>query len=233
MLLRRRLDRRPLAGLGLPGPVAGLRSFTLGTAVTAVTAAAAVLAFVAGTTADWLRWRPVDWSDLLAFLVLNTVLALLLEAVPEELIFRGYIYRSLNGPLRRWTAFLGCVGLFATSGLPVSTVSWAAAWLLGGETSGLSLAPANEDPVAYVTLLVIFGAALLLVRIWTGSLWACVGLHLVFLTANRIVLFGEDREAGWSAELLTPDAVLLVPAYLVLTAVAFLVLARITGRRIG
>lgn len=42
-----------------------------------------------------------------------------------------------------------------------------------------------------------------------------------FLTVNRLTIDGASRDAGWSAELISPDVVLLVPLYLLLAALAF------------
>ncbi|MET9291526.1 CPBP family intramembrane glutamic endopeptidase [Streptomyces sp. NPDC003077] len=227
--LRRRVDRRPVAGLGLAARGAA-RSFGLGVLVTGGAAAAT---FALGTALGMLRWGAVDGPVLARYLLVNALVALALEAVPEELTLRGYAYRNLSARLRRWTAALCTVLLFLAVPAGSTVVQWALAGLLGGPVTAPSFAPAGQDPVSYAVLLVVFGCALLVARITTGSLWTGIALHLTFLTVNRITLDGAARGAGWSAEPLTPDALLLVPGYLLLTAVAFLVLARLRGRRTG
>jgi membrane protease YdiL (CAAX protease family) len=230
VLLRRGLDRRPLSGLGFPGILTGLRTFALGVAVTA--GSAAVL-FGAGTWAGWLDWGPLDAPALVRFLIVNAVIALALEALPEELVFRGYVYRTLNRALRRWTAFVATVVLFTFAGAASSVVFAVVGALLGEDVPGPGFAPSGEDPVEYAILYPIFGAVLLIARITTGSLWTAIGMHLTYLTVVRVALDGASRDAGWSAELTTPDAVLLVPGFLLLAALGYLVIGRLRRRRPG
>lgn len=226
LVLRRRVDRLPLAGLGLTGAAASLRAFATAVLITGGSAAAL---FGLGTALGWLRWGSLDPFRLAGYLALNAVIAFALEALPEELTLRGYAYRTLNARFRRRTAFLGALLLFLVTPGLATVVQAAATTLLGGAAAPPGPAPPGEDPVAYLILLACFGAALLIARITTGSLWSAIGLHLTFLTVNRVTLFGDARDAGWSAEATTPDALLLVPGYLALAAVLF----RLTGRRVG
>jgi len=223
VLLRTRVDRRPLSGLGLTNVVTGLRTFLLGVLVTG--GSAAVL-LGAGTWAGWLEWGPVTASKLVGFLVVNAVIALALEAVPEELVFRGYVYDTLGQALRRWTAFLGTVALFTFAGASSSVVYAAVGTLLGLDVPAPSFAPVGEDPLAYAILYPVFGAALLIARITTGSLWTSIAMHLTYLTVVRVTLDGTARDAGWSVQLTNPDAVLLVPGFLVLAALVFWLLPK-------
>lgn len=230
VLLRRRVDRLPLSTLGLTGGAAGLRAFLLGVVVTG--GSAAVL-FGAGTWAGWLNWGQLDSSRLVEFLVVNTLIAVTLEAFPEELVFRGYVYDTLNQALRRWTAFLGTVLLFTFAGAASSVVHAVVGTLLGEEVPAPSFAPAGEDPVAYAILYPIFGVTLLIARITTGSLWTSIALHLTYLTVVRVTIDGAARDAGWSATTTSPDALILIPGFLLLAASTFLLIARVRGRRIG
>jgi membrane protease YdiL (CAAX protease family) len=167
------------------------------------------------------------------FLVVNTLIALALEAFPEELVFRGYVYDTLNQALRRWTAFLATVVLFTFAGAASSVVYAAVGTLLGEDVPAPGFAPAGEDPVAYAVLYPIFGAALLVARITTGSLWASIALHLTYLTVIRVTIDGASRAAGWAATPSTPDALLLVPGFLLLATAAFLLISRARGQRVG
>ncbi|TWP50090.1 CPBP family intramembrane metalloprotease [Lentzea tibetensis] len=217
LLLRRFADRAPLRTLGLVRP--GL--VVLGAGVTLLSAA---IVFGAGTALGWLRWGTPDWPQLALFLLTNTVIAFLLEAMPEELVFRGYVFTALPRGLK----FAGTLALFTCAALTSNAVRH-----LIDPAHPLTFAPAGEDPVAYAVLMAVFGITLLVARIRTGSLWTCVGLHLSFLAVNRVVLFGDTRGAGWSAELVAPDAVLLVPAYLLLTAVVLALIPRASSVRPG
>jgi membrane protease YdiL (CAAX protease family) len=229
VLLRRKLDRRPMEGLGLPGLRDSARTFGLGVLLTG---GAAVATFGLGGALGWVRVGAVSWSVLLAFIGVNTLVAFLYEALPEELTLRGYAYRNLNAKLRRWTAALWVTGLFLVVPALSSVFAAAVGAALGGPTRTPRLVPGGEDPVAYLILLTVFGAALIVARIVTGSVWAAIAVHLTFLTVNRLVLM-RPEETGWSVGLTSPDAILLIPAYLLITAGLFLLLARWQGRRPG
>lgn len=105
--------------------------------------------------------------------------------------------------------------------------------LLGEDVPTPGFAPAGEDPVAYAVLYPIFGVALLIARITTGSLWTSIALHLTYLTVIRVTIDGASRDAGWSATQSTPDALLLVPGFLLLATATFLLIARARGRGVG
>ncbi|MEV5539953.1 CPBP family glutamic-type intramembrane protease [Saccharopolyspora shandongensis] len=229
VLLWRR--RGGLRGLGLTAGLRGLRGFLLGCVVTAGSAA---LVFGAGTAAGWLRWAALDLGSLVVFLITNAIVAFLLEALPEELTLRGHAWCTLRSRFGRWAAAVGTTAMFLVVPAASSLVAAGVAVLGGGSPGAIGWAPAGEDPVSYLILLTVFGVALIAARGATGSLWTSVATHLTFLSVQRIVLDGERRDAGWSAEMTTPDALLLVPAYLLLAAVVFLGvrrLARTAARR--
>src|SRR5687767_1863152 len=81
ILALRRRDRAPAARFGLTGPRAATGGLLLGVAVVG---GAAAVAFGAGTAAGWLRWSDLDPAALLAFVATNALVAILLEALPEE-----------------------------------------------------------------------------------------------------------------------------------------------------
>jgi hypothetical protein len=221
----RRRDRMTGQQLGLTGIRVSVAAFVLGVTVTG---GAAAVAFGVGTAAGWLTWSAFDPGAFATFVVTNAVIAVLLEALPEELTLRGYAWRMLRNRYGGFRSALLTTGLFLTV-LPMSTVVAAGfSLLLGRAASPIGLAPAGDDPVAYVVLLTCFGFMLVAARTATASnaLSTSVAAHLTFLTVNRVVLFGEDRSAGWHADLVTPDAVLLVPGYLLLAIVAFAVIGR-------
>lgn len=229
LTLRVRWDRRPLAGIGLTSPRTSFGAFLIGVAVT-LGSAAVVLA--AGTAVGWLRWTSPDVPVLLLFVLVNGVVALLFEALPEELTLRGYAWTSLRERHRAATATLVTTLLFLAMPGASTVVHAIITTALGGDPSPIGLAPPGEDPLSYLILLLVFGLTLIAARTATASasVWTCVGTHLTFLTVNRIVLFGEQRGAGWSAEVTTPDAVLLIPAYLGVTALAYLAITYLRGQ---
>lgn len=222
LLLCRRVDRRPLPSIGVRRPGAAL----LGVGVVL---AAAVLVFGLDALGGGLAVESVDAGTLLIFLATNTLLALLLEAVPEELVFRGYVFAALADRWRPWCAALVTTALFVVA--PALSIVLAAGLgvVLGLPTDPPTFAPGGQDPLAYAILLAVFGVMLILARIATGSVWACVAAHLSFLTINRIVLPSSAFDTGVVVSA-PPGTELLVLGYLVLALVAFAVLGRRRAR---
>ncbi|WP_433014730.1 hypothetical protein [Kribbella sp. CA-294648] len=93
--------------------------------------------------------------------------------------------------------------------------------LIGVSAPTPGLAPPGEDAISYLILLTFFSFTLVAARTSTGSLYASIATHLTFLTVNRLTLLGGDRDSGWSAELTAPDAILLIPGYLLLAAIIY------------
>ncbi|MDX2972345.1 CPBP family glutamic-type intramembrane protease [Kribbella solani] len=196
----------------------GLRGFGFGVLVTGGCAA---VVLGAGTLAGWISWGSFHPGDVLVFLITNAVVAILLEAFPEELTLRGHTWSALRSHHRGLIAALGTTLLFLLVPGFSTVVQLVLSRILGLDSPGLSLAPAGQDPVSYFILLTVFGLTLIAARQATGSLWTSIGTHLTFLTVNRLTVDGADRDSGWSAELASPDVLLLIPLYLLLAAIIY------------
>ncbi|WP_052866749.1 CPBP family glutamic-type intramembrane protease [Streptomyces niger] len=227
VLAQRRRAGRPL---GFGGPRAGLRAFVTGVGVTA---AAAALVLGAATAAGLVRWSRPDLGTLAGFLAANAVVALLLEALPEETALRGYAWTALRERFGGTVSALATTAVFLLVPGASTVVGAGVARLLGDEPQPVGLAPGGQPAADYLILLTVFGLTLVAARtaMDRAPLWAAVGAHLTFLTVNRILLEGDARGAGWSGELMTADAVLLVPAYLLVAAAGFMVCKRFTRQR--
>lgn len=188
-LARRYLDRRPWSGLRLTGPRRGWRPFLVG-AVSWLLPGAAGLALV--LVPGWVAVVPErSAAGTAAGLAVLAVLVLLFEALPEELIFRGYLYRNLNTVLSGWLTVLAQAALFTVFGL----VLWVS-------TAGWEVLPER------LPLFLGMGVVLGCIRLVTGNVWACVGFHTVFQTAAQALLAGELFTVGGSQELLMAGAFL-------------------------
>lgn len=162
---RRLLDRRPWTGLGLPSLRSGWRRLLLGMACWLIPAA---VGFALCLGFGWVEIRlRASAPDALGVAALLVVLVLLYEALPEELVFRGYLQRNLATRLPAWQAVLGQSVLFTVFG-----------FLVGAATS-------------LDRLLLFFVFALLLggFRVATGDIWAGIGFHVAFQTVAQ--LFGD------------------------------------------
>lgn len=107
-----------------------------------------------------------------ALLKLTALLALvfLSEALPEELIFRGYIQSRLMGLTGPWGGVLLQAAIFTLF-----------AYLIG----------AAPDPMQ-LGFIAGFGVALGVLRAATGSVWASMGFHLVFIAIQ------QGSGGGWA-----------------------------------
>ncbi|RLP81276.1 CPBP family intramembrane metalloprotease [Micromonospora sp. BL4] len=162
---RRLLDRRPWTGLGLPSLRTGWRHLLLGMACWLVPAA---LGFALCLGFGWVEISVrTSAADALRVAALLVVLVFLYEALPEELVFRGYLYRNLATRLPAWQAVTGQALLFTLFG-----------FLVGAATSPDRL-----------LLFLVFALLLGAFRAATGDIWAGIGFHLAFQTVAQ--LFGE------------------------------------------
>ncbi|MFH8518382.1 type II CAAX prenyl endopeptidase Rce1 family protein [Streptomyces gelaticus] len=222
-----RLSHLRTVGFGSPG--ASLRSFLTGVGVTA---AAAALVLGAGTAVGLLAWQQLDLLTLISFLVTNAVVAFLLEALPEEATLRGYTWTSLRRRFGPVLAALGTTAVFLLVPGTSTLVTVCIARLAGDEPGRMGSVPEGQHPVDYLILLTVFGLTLTAARAAVGHapLWAAIGTHLTVLTVNRIMLQGEERDAGVTVVQASGDVVLLVPLYLVVVAIAFLTCRRVTRR---
>ena len=118
--------------------------------------------------------RPIaGWHEILLFVPLLIVLVFLLEALPEELAFRGYLQTNLGKLLAPWLAVAVQAVLFGSWGV--------ALWLITG--GGID--------VAHASMLYVMGAILGAVRIMSGSVWIGIGVHVAFQTTAQLLLNAE------------------------------------------
>lgn len=168
LLARRHLDREPVAGLGLGFDTAAVKALLVG-------ALAWLAPFLLGLFLclglGLVAIEPVaGWGEIIAFVPLLIGLVFLLEALPEELAFRGYLQANLARLAAPWLAIAIQAVLFG---------SWAVAlWLI---TTG------SVDP-AHASLFYVMGAVLGMLRMITGSLWSSIGFHLAFQTVAQLLM---------------------------------------------
>ncbi|WP_223778654.1 CPBP family glutamic-type intramembrane protease [Streptomyces sp. 135] len=211
-----------LRDLGFGGTGANLRALLIGAGVVV---AAAALVLGAGTAAGLLRWSRPDVGTLAAYVVANGVVALFLEAFPEEATLRGYVWTSLRERFGGAASALGTTAVFLVVPGVSTVVGAGTARLLGREAGPVGAAPGGQDPVGYLLLLTVFGFMLVVARtaVRRAPLCVSIGAHLAFLTVNRIVYEGDRRGAGWHADVSSPDVEILVPGYLLVAAAGFAV----------
>src|SRR5690606_34896672 len=109
---------------------------------------------------------PRELSDTVNVILLVFFAVLLSEAIPEELVFRGYVFSVLQERLGGWATILVQTVLFT-----------AVALLLRGYTGIVDL-----------SLFAGMGVALGYLRLVTGTVWTAVGFHTAFQTGSQLVL---------------------------------------------
>jgi len=117
-------------------------------------------------------------------LVLVALLVCVSAPIAEELFFRGFFFTALRNWRGPWLATL-----------------------LTGLTFG-ALHAGGGTPIGFLAPLAFFGAALCVVRWFTGSLYPCFALHAI----NNSIALGALRHWSWQIPLLTLGALALIAA---------------------
>ncbi|MCM3714109.1 CPBP family intramembrane metalloprotease [Alkalihalobacillus oceani] len=159
---RKYVDKRSWAGLRLTSFKEGWKPFVFGGLSYLIPAGIALIIFV------WFDWTEIQFHVSVGSLVLTIITLLILvfmyEALPEELIFRGYFYRNLNTSLAKWKA-VGVQSLL---------------FVLFAVSIGAALSV--ERIVFFFAVGIIIG----MVRVMTENVWGAVGLHVAFQTMQQL-----------------------------------------------
>ncbi len=167
--MTRFVDRRWFRSLGLPLTKEASRPFVIGLfAFLLPSAAGLAIALIAGVATLTMTVRA---PAMLASLALTCITVLIYEAIPEELIFRGYLYRNLAERLGPWAAAVLQAILFAIFGT--------ALWVY---TSGWDVL--MERGLIFLGMGVVLGC----LRVMSDSVWACIGFHLGFQVTAQTIL---------------------------------------------
>lgn len=166
LLLVRVVDRRRMWEAGLRSPIAGWRHAVWGALLWTVPAAATfgVLGLL-GTPLT----VTVPGPELARTALLVLLAVLVIEAIPEEVVFRGYVTQVLGTVARGWWVIVIQALLFTLFGALLRQ-SW--------------------DPVD-LSLLLVMGIGFGWLRQLTGSIWMSVGFHAAFQTGAQLVLTHE------------------------------------------
>ena len=222
--LRRHLDQRPFAGLAMQGLTRSLKGFGLGSGL-----------ILAPTAITLLCTALFGWATLsinpapgaVTTIVVGILTAFFFEALPEELLFRGYIFRTLNTAIPKWIAGLTTIGLFAL--LPIFVV------LLQRHLfkTEIQVGPSDHLTIGYILTMVTFGTYMQYLRVLTGTVWTGIGFHLFFLMSNRIL--GVQASSFILMSDLTTQGPMqgVMAGSMLLVFAALLLYPRLSGRSLG
>lgn len=143
---------------------------------------AIVLALIGILIADIFGWikiqewySPEYWGSAL---LLNAIIAFFYEALPEELVLRGFVFDVLLHRINAWLTVIIQTLVFLAFSIGVSTLQVI-----------IGIAPIESIfNIPHLVLLFFFGLALAFIRLWTGSLWASIGFHLAYLELARFLI---------------------------------------------
>lgn len=175
---RKVLDRKPWSGLELTSIKEGWKPFLYGALSYLIPAVVSMLVFSLffGVTIT----IHASISDLLLAVVMLMLLVFLYEALPEELIFRGYFYRNLNTAVSKWKAVLF-----------QSIVFVAFALVIGAATT-----------IDRIIFFFAIGIVIGMVRVITRNVWSAVGFHLAFQTFQQLIGNSYNQEVVSSSPFL-------------------------------
>ncbi|MFP3888328.1 CPBP family intramembrane glutamic endopeptidase [Priestia filamentosa] len=138
----------------------------------------ASLGFIIASFQGWIiieQWHaPNQWFTAL---LINMGIAILYEALPEELALRGMVYDVLRHRFVAWLAVLFQTLLFLSIPIAVNQVQ-----------AIVGLAPGNSINISYILVILCFGICLQLLRLWTRSIWTTMGFHLTYLEISRFAI---------------------------------------------
>lgn len=152
-----RVGRASPRSIGLAAPWKGVA----GAAWAAIPAAVGLIGAVTLGWAEVVVLAPA--GEALLKLTALIALVFLSEALPEELIFRGYIQSRLMGLTGPWGGVLLQAAIFTLF-----------AHLIGAASAPMQLGFIGG-----------FGVALGMLRATTGSVWASIGFHLAFIAVQQ------------------------------------------------
>ena len=117
-------------------------------------------------------------TNVLIAIFINSVIAFLFEAFPEEVFIRGLIFEELNKKYNFIASLLLQPLIFIC--VPIAVTLLTSLFLNG--SFGFA--------IDYFILLFTFGIALQLYRKYTGSLWMSMAFHIIYLEVTRFISMG-------------------------------------------
>ena len=125
-------------------------------------------------------------GPIISALFMGIVSVILYEAIPEELVFRGYIYGKLSTKLKKWQASIISVLLFVSIPITLAVVQKD---ILGLD---ISIGGRGSITLPFIITVFLFGAFLQYLRVLTNSVTICMGFHFSFVFSNRILGIDSD-----------------------------------------
>lgn len=201
-LLRRHADRRPWSGIGLTLDRAAILHLLCGVVLATVATTVAAAATVQLGLADW-GWsadatKELAKQGLATTLIMIAVSTLLVQGFPEELVFRGYMFRNLGETLPLWATAASSSLIFGSMHVFSNG---------GAATFG--------EHVLYAVAATGLGLMLAACRTLSGTLWLGIGFHAGYDAFNG--RFTTAHQGAFTPALLIVLGVLIAGSALTIT----------------
>lgn len=224
VFLRRRLDKGTPKSIGIGTFRHSSLKFILGIGIISIPIALSILATII------FGWGKVQFNigdGFFTAFMLGALTTFLFEALPEELVLRGYIYSNLNHIYKRWISSLLTIALFVL--LPIVLV-YIQKNLLGME---IHVGGNSKITISYLIIMFFFASFIQYLRIIFKSIWVGVGFHLFFVYINKLI-GPTDTSLIQFTEFTNETPVQIVFVGTILMMFLLLLLyPRISGRKIG
>lgn len=193
-LVRRFLHRRPWRDVGLARSRQAVPHLLAGLLAGGAAVAASSVVSVTLGVATWVPWDHI--GPQLPYLPLAIALALLGQAFPEELLWRGHLFDTLADRLSPRAVLL------------VTSVVFGALHIISQ-----SAADTLAERLLYVVQAIALGFACGAARARTGTVWMAVGVHVGLHTGNMLL---PTQDISYGLQLLTLICTLSVTGLLLL-----------------
>ena len=222
-LLRKRLDRGSPISIGLNNMPQGLTKFILGFGLLL---APLLISLLIIQVAGWAEIK-VNWQSAQIDMILLGMLSVLItDALPEELVFRGYIFSNLLIKFVKWKSAILTTLLFVL--FPI--ILYPIKSLLGSDlTTGI----VNNISIGYIGYMLFFGAFVVYLRILTKSIWTGVGFHLMFVYINQLIGLEATNLIQFSAFTNELTVQLTFGIFLILTFIVLFFYPKLKGNKLG
>jgi membrane protease YdiL (CAAX protease family) len=164
LLLRRHADRRPWSGIGLTLDRAAIPRLLFGIVLAVIVTTVAAAATVQLGLADWTpsagTTQKFAEQGLATTIIMIAISTLLVQGFPEELVFRGYMFRNLGEALPLWATVASSSVIFGS----MHVFSNSAATTLG-------------ERMLYAVVATGLGLMLAACRTVSNTLWLGIGFH--------------------------------------------------------
>lgn len=159
----RRINRISWRQIGLRDLSTNLIAFFIGTLLWLIPA---LIGLVIALVVGWVEISLIsDLNQLLLSILILYITVFLMEAFPEELIFRGYIYSHLNAFFPHWMTLIIQMLVFSIF-----------AYFVGAMYS-----------LEQVLFIPAYGFMLGYFRAKSGNVWTSMGFHTAIMTASQII----------------------------------------------